>query len=457
MRDKKMPIDISVSLFVIPFRSSPIVVAVVWALWVVNAHANALERMRPENLRAVNEAIEALKLERRTVTLASGYDDVRTLLHVHSAFSHDSRGTIEEIVAAAKQAGVRVIMFSEHPANHYNYFLDGHRGVKDGVLLIPGAETGGFLAYPRQSVQDQKTDSPQAFSDLVRTTGGLVFLCHLEERMDWEIANIHGTEIYNTHADFKDEVNLASALRTPLMMFNLVSAVKQYPQEVFGALLDYPADYLKRYDELCQRARHTGVAGNDSHHNQAFRAKILDDGDILLEDALGEQIARLDPAKLLPLKLLTAGKKPGDMILDLDLDPYVRSFRHVSTHLLLSEVSESQAWQALTSGRAYVAFDWLADPTGFVYRAERGTGNWPMGSEVPLGTGLRLRAEAPLACHFKLVRHGEVVHEEVGTQFDYAVEKAGVYRAEAWLNVAGEDRPWILTNPIYVRQNPHAR
>ncbi len=166
------------------------------------------------------------------------------------------------------------------------------------MLLIPGAETNGFLAFPRQSVQNQKTDTPQAFSDLVRSTGGQIFLCHLEERMDWDIANITGTEIYNTHADFKEEARFVAALRSPLTMFGLMDAVKQYPQEVFGALLDYPADYLKRYDQLCQKARHTGVAGNDSHHNQAYRARIVEGGKVLVENALGEELALLDPEKL---------------------------------------------------------------------------------------------------------------------------------------------------------------
>src|SRR4029079_18371529 len=123
---------------------------------VSSIYADALDRLQPDKLRAVHEATEALKSQRRKVTLLSGYDDVRTLLHVHSAFSHDSRGTIKEIILAAKETGVRVIMFSEHPATSYDYFIDGHRGFEDGVLLIPGAETGGFLAYPRQSIQNQK-------------------------------------------------------------------------------------------------------------------------------------------------------------------------------------------------------------------------------------------------------------------------------------------------------------
>jgi hypothetical protein len=422
----------------------------VWDMASAPATADMIDRLRPERLKAVHEAIEALKTQRREVKLTSNYSDVRAVLHVHSAFSHDSRGTLDEIVAAAKEAGIRVIMFNEHPASGYDYFIDGHRGFKNDVLLIPGAETGGFLAYPRESVPDSKTLSSQAFADVVRATGGLVFLCHLEERMEWDIDHITGTEIYNTHADVKDETRFGAMLRSPLVMFSLLSAVKQYPQEVFGALLDYPADYLKRYDELCQRAPHTGVAGNDSHHNQGYRATIGERGNVLVEDLLGKKIAMLEPAQLPAMGLLTAGKKAGDVVFDLDLDPYVRSFRHVSTHLLVSDISEHEVRHSLAKGRAYVAFDWIADPTGFVYCAERAAENWPIGSEVTLAEGLYLRAEAPLEAHFKLVRDGEIVLEQTGPAVELQVEKPGIYRVEAWLNLAGEARPWILTNPIYV-------
>jgi hypothetical protein len=274
--------------------------------------------------------------------------------------------------------------------------------------------------------------------------------------MDWQIANLTGSEIYNIHADYKDETRFLAALRLPLALFKMVESVEKYPQEVFGATLDYPADYLKRYDVLCQIAPHTAVAGNDAHHNQAYRAKVLDGGELLVEDALGEQVARLDPKKFLPVGLLTAGRKPGDVILDIDFDPYERSFRHVSTHLLMNEVTEAEVRDTLAAGRAYVAFDWLADPTGFVYQAEQETGDadepkrWPMGSEVPFTKDLRLRAEAPLEATFKLVRNGETILAQTGTALNHAITEPGIYRLELWLTLAGEERPWILTNPIYV-------
>jgi hypothetical protein len=238
-----------------------VVAVVAWLVFGVApaASADALERMKLERLRATHERVEQLAKQRVPVELKSGYEDVRALLHVHSAFSHDSRGTIEEIVKGAKIAGVRAILFTEHPADHYDYIKDGHQGVKDDVLLIPGAESGGFLAYPTRSLKGEKTGEKQEFADLVKQQDGMIFLSHLEERMDWEIAGLTGTEIYNTHADFKDELKFISALKNPFGLMSVAQAVKEYPQEMFAAIHDYPADYLKKWDDLCQKSRHTGL------------------------------------------------------------------------------------------------------------------------------------------------------------------------------------------------------
>ena len=209
---------------------------------------------------------------------------------------------------------------------------------------------------------------------------------------------------------------------------------------------------MKRFDELCQHSRHTGVSANDSHHNQAFRGRLTDEGKVQLDDALGKKLLVLDPAKLPLVKPLVAGKQPGDVVFELDLDPDERSFRHVSTHLLMNELSRESVWEVLKAGRAYVAFDWMADPTGFVFRADRGDQSWPIGGEVPGAAGLRLRAATPLVGTIKLVRNGRFVAERQSATLDETVDEPGVYRVEVWLTIAGEPRPWILSNPIYVRE-----
>ena len=84
--------------------------------------------------------------------------------------------------------------------------------------------------------------SNQEFTDLVCGRGGRLFICHLEERMDWQLEGITGTEIYNTHADFKDEADLLKAFRDPLWLFRTAPLFRQYPQAAYSALLDRPAD-----------------------------------------------------------------------------------------------------------------------------------------------------------------------------------------------------------------------
>ena len=416
-----------------------------------SVRSDALARLKPDKLEAVHQAVLALRSKWHKLPQAGPYKDYRANLHVHSSLSHDSRGTIEEIVAAAKKVGTSVLMFTEHPADHYDYFRDGHRGRKDGVLLIPGAETQGFLAFPKQSLRGLKAGSPQEFSDLVRRGNGLTFLSHLEERMDWEIRGLTGTEIYNTHADFKDEKNLHTALRKPLWLLSVVDLFRKYPQEAFSALQDYPADYLKRWDQLCEKAPLTGIAANDSHQNVGLVIRMKDKDTARFEDALGKKLFEMPLGALEPVSISGKGKKAGDVLFRARLDPYENSLRHVGTHMLLKELSEKAVWEALEAGRAYVAFDWLADATGFDFCARTGENRYEMGSRLTFTSGLKLHARAPLPVTWKLLRQGKVVIETKGRYLNAPVTRPGNYRVEAWLPTAGEAMIWILSNPVYIR------
>jgi hypothetical protein len=423
-----------------------------------SANADALERMNLERLRATHQQVEKYRAQLAPVALDSGYGDVRAILHAHSYLSHDSIGTIAEIVAAAKATDVQVVMFSNHPADSYDYFTDTEQGMHDGVLLLPGAETGGMLVYPTRSMKGHSPDPPQPFVDQLHADGGLSFVSHLEERLDWNLDRLTGNEIYNIHADLMEEKRFLTIFKEPLKLMQLLPALQRYPQETFAAIQDYPSDYLRAWDRWCQRAPHTGVAANDAHHNQAYRAVVTEDGKVRLEDGLGEQISLLDPAEIPAIQLLVGDRKPGAKVMEIDLDPYERSFRHVSTHLLIDEVTREAVWESLQNGRVYVGFDWMADPSGFVFQALATMGDdppkrHPMGSQLMLTEGLQLQAAAGLPVDWKLLRNGELIHEANGNTFELAVDEPGVYRIEAWLKFLGEPRVWILSNPIYIQPN----
>ena len=74
-----------------------------------------------------------------------------------------------------------------------------------------------------------------------------------------------------------------------------------------------------------------------------------------------------------------------------------------------------------------------------------------MGDEVKFAEGQKLLARFPVACHIRLLRNGKVIGELERDQLEYSVERSGVYRVEGWLKLDGEERPWIYSNPIYMR------
>jgi acetyl esterase/lipase len=158
----------------------------------------------------------------------------------------------------------------------------------------------------------------------------------------------------------------------------------------------------------------TGIAANDAHQNQIYQ---------------------------------------GTATHETVFDPYAVAFRQVSTHILARELNEADIRESLAAGRAYVSHDWLCDPTGFSFVAENNLGLFEMGDQVPISGvavgGTSLHASLPIPAKLKLIHDGRVVAEATDSKIAYSPKEPGAYRLEAWLNVDGEDRPWIFTNPIY--------
>jgi hypothetical protein len=245
-------------------------------------------------------------------------------------------------------------------------------------------------------------------------------------------------------------------LTDPAQLAGLEKALRLYPDEVLAFQCDYPDVYLRKWDEGTRRARLTGVAANDCHHNQVFIVKMVDAETVLLgtnvdaEDKMRKLTAGVRPG----IRELTRGRKAGDVLVKLDFDPYYRSFRNSSTHVLAPRLEETAIRSALKAGHAYVSHDWMCDATGFRFEATdaRGKPTASMGDEVKRSDGLKLTARLPVPAYVRLLRHGqEVANSEGKAEFEYAVKEPGAYRLEAWLKLDGEWRPWIFANPVYVR------
>ncbi len=416
------------------------------------------ERMTRVRLKAAHEDVLRIERSRRPTPTLRGLNDYRAILHAHAEDSAHTGGTRIEMLGDAKRARVDAILLTDHYRPPKDFVTDSWRGLRDGVLFLPGCEDRGFLIYPTRSIMERMKDATSAFIETVRAGGGLIFLSHIEERPDHSMEGLDGMEITNRHADAKVDsagiLSLMLKLTDPASLSELEESVRLYPDELFGSQGRYPADYLAKWDMETKSRRLTGVAANDCHHNQVLLVKMVDRETV----SVGTNVDRGDQMRLIPaairpgIRAMTNGHRPGDVLARLDIDPYHRSFRNVSTHILAPELSETAIRGALRGGHAYVSHDWMCDPTGSMFEWISVDGSRSlMGDEVKFSPGARLTARFPVSCHIRLLSGGRLLAERSGDRLDHQINEPGVYRIEGWLEVDGEERPWFYSNPIYVR------
>ena len=348
---------------------------------------STLERLEEAHLAAVHEARLNFARQRKTLPWLGVYADYRAVLHIHAEDADHTKGTRPEVLRAAKAAGISVVMFTDHRGPK----PDTWSGLRDGVLFIAGSEDDHLLRFPERS-------------------GNLRFLSHLEETPDARSEGFQGMEIYNRHTDAKDEKGFdqyfRAAMKEPVEWEKLAKKESAYPDEVFAAGTDYWPSLFAKWDQETASHPFTGIAANDSHQNQIFKGVTF--------------------------------------------DPYEVSFRSVSTHILSRELTDAAIRESLRAGRAYVAHDWLCDPTGFSFTAGNNNGVYDMGDRAPMIARTRLASTLPIAADIRIIHKGAIVSEANDSQISFTPTEPGAYRLEAWLPLDGEMRPWIYSNPIYL-------
>ncbi len=183
------------------------------------------------------------------------YQDFRAVLHVHAEDSGHTKGTRAEVLKAAKEDDVQVVLFSDHGGPKPETW----RGMHDGVLLIAGSEDDHELHYPSLKLR---------------------FQSHVEERPDMPADGFQGMEIYNRHSDAAahNEIYeyIKTAMKDPREWRRLVEKEKLYPDEIFAAGTDPLQVLLTRWDREIAAHPFTGIAANDAHQNQIFNGVTFD-------------------------------------------------------------------------------------------------------------------------------------------------------------------------------------
>ncbi|MDT5294617.1 MAG: hypothetical protein QOJ76_1497 [Acidobacteriota bacterium] len=398
------------------------IVLVVFGLLLLSQTPFIYRRYRLGRLAA---AIAALNSERAATPPDERFDDYAGVFHVHSSLGGHSTGTLADIVQAAKADRLAFVVMTEHPSPLVNTADATLRGTHEGVLFVGGnelvASDGGRLFVVPGIDADARNPPLQDLVTRAKAEGRLAVVGYPEQVSDRRLSGYDGVEVYNLYTNSK-RINYA------LLFFDGLWSYWGRPDLLFATFYERPDGNLKRWDEInasgTQRAY--AFAGNDAHANVG----------------------------------LSFQEQSGKKILDLKLDPYERSFRVVREHVFLEKgapLDTESLLAALAAGHSFIAFDLFGDPSGFRFTADNGTDSRVMGDEIqlPSNGAVKLLARAPVKCRMLFFRDGQVAQEvRDSAQAELSVERTGVYRVEVYLDQLGSftaGKPWIISNPIFVR------
>ncbi|MDQ3819692.1 MAG: hypothetical protein M3362_18725 [Acidobacteriota bacterium] len=373
----------------------------------------------------LSRATQRVNSERVADQSQNAYTDYKGVIHVHSSLGGHSTGNLSEIIQAANRNQLNFVVMTEHPSDVMDTSAQTLSGVHAGVLFVNGNEVATashdrFLLMPGGA--DAATANTQGSEQVLaaeKARGGLSFIAYPQEFQSWDVNGYVGMEVYNLYTNTK-RINYF------VTFFDGLWSYWSYADLMFARFFERPSDALKRWDELirAKNRRVVAIAGNDAHANVGFRV----------------------------------GDLTGKELIGLHLDPYERSFRLVRNHVLIERekpLTTDTLLAALAGGHCYIAFDIFGDSSGFTFTAENSQGRKIMGDEIELMDGVRLVVTTPVPSRVLLIKDGEIIRDEDGTaRKEYEIKERGTYRVEVYLTQLGslvKDKPWIISNPIYVR------
>src|SRR5829696_9805080 len=289
---------------------------------------------------------------------------------------------------------------TEHTEKDFDTAAMTLQGVHGGALSINGHEVS----------------APNG-DRLLTLPGEVSIAAYPEEFKNWDTPGLDGVEVYNVFTN-------ARHINPVVAFFDALWSKRSYPDLMFAFYLARPDEGLKKWDQALARTRLTGVGGNDAHANIG----------VSLKDSSGKTL------------------------LGIQLDPYETSFRLVRLHALIGQdklLDATSVLDAVRAGHCFIGFDFLGDTSGFSFEAENPGEQKIQGDEISLKNETRLRVRTPVSSRIVVFKDGTVFLDESGvSNKELPITERGVYRVEVYLLQLGNvvaTKPWIISNPIYVR------
>lgn len=373
----------------------------------------------------------ALPPARLTLPPAPPDGTVTGILHVHTNRS-DGHGTPAQVAAAAARAGLQFVVFTDHgdatrPPDPPTY--------RSGVLCLDGAEistTGGhYLAIGLPGPAPYPLGGePRDVVEDVRRLGGFGIVAHPDSPKrdlrwsDWD-APFDGLEVLNLDTAWRARVQ-QPGWKARLGLLGVVLGYPVRPAETIAALVS-DTGAISRWESVARRRRVVLTAGADAH-----------------------------------ARLAIAGGDPGGGAYALPLPGYEASFRALSVHIrpdlpLTGDAAKDAAvlLRGLRAGHLYVALDGVATPASFILTASNDLGTVHAGDALGIGgpVTLHVRSNAPPGFTTIVWNGVQEVTRRQADDFSVTADAGpAVYRVEIRTGGRRLPTPWLISNPVYVRQ-----
>lgn len=333
-----------------------------------------------------------------------GGQEIEGVYHLHTKFS-DGRADASAIARKAAKGGLKFVILTDH--GHPNLPSLASQGWKSGVLVLAGSELsvsrGHMVALDfRVPKHPFPQNAEQSMLD-VRREGGFTIIAHpySKVRWNWGDDSPEGMEIVNGDSELRYHL-VRSLPWLPELLFN--------PRLALIKMLGSPVQSLSKWDQLNLKGRVYAYFASDAH---LLYGPLLD---------------------FLRLHIFLKRPLAADF-----------------------ETARAQVFEALRSGKFYNAVDAAGEARGFRFWAAKKRRRFPMGSVVrmPLPLNLRVRADYPFPREIRLLRDGLRVAVTSKKMLFYRADVPGTYRVEVYLRgrtPLAKDVPWILSNPIFLRE-----
>jgi PHP domain len=209
---------------------------------------------------------------------AIGAAAVRGAFHVHTTRS-DGLGTLDEVVRAAKEAGLQFVVVTDH-----NVLTPEEQGYRDGVLVVEATEASTAFGHvvalrvPRALTREEREGDPLG---AIRALGGEAVLAHpfhpRRPFTGWGRGPWRGFEVVSNDTSWGRAVADRSVGK-------VVTAALTLPFDRARAVVELgedPSDELARFDEEVAAARAAGerrdparvlLCSADAHGYPSYRA-----------------------------------------------------------------------------------------------------------------------------------------------------------------------------------------